>query len=197
MVHPAAVGWTQPVPVLFEPPSQALRNLPSALLDIWPGPLDEIALLALLGTAALLSWPQRREADPDPRSRGVVAAWCALSGLFYFAFPVSVGWLWQLNERYAIAFALFAALLLRPARGLRGALPLLLAAAIALFSSGIAAWQVRGFTSEVDGFDLVLDAAAPGRRLLSLVYDRDSAWAKFTPYIHFGSYYRARKGGLA
>jgi len=110
---------------------------------------------------------------------------------------VAIGWLWQLNARYAIAFALFAALLLRPARGLRGALPLLLAAAVALFSSGVAAWQARGFTREVDGFDLVLGGAAPGRRLLSLVYDHDSAWAKFSPYLHFGSYYRARKGGLA
>ena len=24
-----------------------------------------------------------------------------------------------------------------------------------------------------------------------------SAWAKFSPYLHFGSYYRARKGGVA
>ena len=197
VVHPATVGWTQPVRVLFEPPSQALRDLPSALLDIWPGPLDEIVLLALLAAAALLSWPQSRDADPDPRLRGLAAAWCTLSALLYFAFPVAIGWLWQLNERYAIAFALFAALLLRPARGLRGALPLLLAGAVALFSSGVAAWQARGFTREVDGFDHVLGATAPGRRLLSLVYDHDSAWAKFSPYLHFGSYYRARKGGLA
>ena len=159
---------------------QALRDLPSALLDIWPGSLDEIALFALLAGAAWISCPRPREADLDPRSRGLVAAWCALSALLYFAFPVAIGWLWQLNERYAVAFALFATLLLRPARGLRGALPLLLAAAVALFASGVAAWQVRGFTREVDGFDLVLGAAAPGRRLLYLVYDYGSAWAKFS-----------------
>ncbi len=149
VVHPATVGWTQPVRVLFEPLGASLSNLPGALLDIWPGPLDEVALLALLAAAALLAWPQARDPDPNPRLRGIAAAWCALSALLYFAFPVAIGWLWQLNERYAIAFALLAPLLLRPARGLRGALPLLLVAAAGLFSAD------------------------------------------------FGSYYRARNGGLA
>jgi len=197
VVHPATVGWTQPMRVLFEPLGNALRDLPGALLDIWPGPYDEIVLLALLAAAALLAWPQARDPEVSPRLRGVAAAWCALAALLYLAFPVAIGWLWQLNERYAIAFALLAALLLRPARGVRGALPLLLVAAASLFSAGVAAGQMRGFTREVDGFDRVLEAAAPGRRLLSLVYEHDSAWAKFSPYLHFGSYYRARKGGVA
>ena len=197
VVHPATVGWTQPMRVLFEPLGNALRNLPGALLDIWPGPYDEIVLLALLAAAALLGWPQSRDLDASPRLRGVAAAWCALAALLYLAFPVAIGWLWQLNERYAIAFALLAVLLLRPARGARGAVPLLVVAAASLFSAGVAAGQIGGFTREVDGFDTVLEAAAPGKRLLSLVYEHDSAWARFSPYLHFGSYYRARKGGVA
>jgi hypothetical protein len=197
VVHPDTVGWTQPMRVLFEPPGAALSNVPAALLDIWPGDWDELLLLVLLGAAALLAWPQRRDPEEDPRLRGLVAAWCAVAALLYFAFPVAIGWLWQLNERYAIAFALFAPLLLRPVRGVRGALPLLVVAAAGLFSAGLAARQVRGFSSEVDGFDRVLDAAAPGRRVLSLIYEHDSPWAKFSPYLHFGSYYRARKGGLS
>jgi hypothetical protein len=32
---------------------------------------------------------------------------------------------------------------------------------------------------------------------LTLVYDRGSRTAKFVPYLHFGSYYRARGGGVA
>jgi len=197
VIHPAAVGWTQPTRVLFEPLSQALGNVPAALLDIWPGDWDEVVLLALLGAAAVLAWPQRRDVEDEPRLRGIVAAWCALAASLYFAFPVAIGWLWQLNERYAIAFALFAPLLLRPVRGIRGALPLAVVAAAGLFSAGLAARQVRGFSGEVDGFDRVLEAATPGRRVLALVWEHDSAWAKFSPYLHFGSYYRARKGGLA
>jgi len=197
VVHPDAVGWTQPTRILFEPLGQALQNLPSALLDIWPGSEDELVLLALIGAAAVLAWPQTRDPEATSRLRGLAAGWCTLAALLYFAFPVAIGWLWQLNERYAIALALLAPLLLRPARGLRGAVPLLLVAAASRFSAGVAARQIRGFSREVGGFDRVLGVAAPGRRLLSLVYDHDSAWAKFSPYLHFGSYYRARKGGIA
>ena len=197
VIHPEKVGWTHPMEIRFEAPSDALRNLPSALLDIWPGTQDDLVLLALIGAAALLAWPQPRDPDADARLRGLAAGWCALAAFLYFAFPVSIGWLWQLNERYAIALALLAPLLLRPARGLRGALPLVLVAAASLFSAGIAGRQIRGFSREVEGFDRVLDATEPGRRLLSLIYGRDSAWAKFSPYLHFGSYYRARKGGIA
>ena len=154
-------------------------------------------LLALLAAAAAIAWPRRRGQDANAGPRGIAAAWCALAAALYFAFPISVGWLWQLNERYAIAFALLLPLLLRPAPGLRGSAPLLAVAAAGLFSAGLAAQHIRGFSAEVDGFDRVLEAAAPGQRLLSLIYERGSAWAKFSPYLHFGSYYRARKGGVA
>src|SRR5207248_11782410 len=115
----------------------------------------------------------------------------------YFAFPISIGWLWQLNERYAIAFALLAPLLLRPVRGVRGAVPLLLVAAAGLACAGVGVRHIRAFSNEAAGFDKLLDAMDPGRRVISLVWVRGSAWAKFNPYMHFHSYYRARKGGVA
>src|SRR5713101_5300929 len=52
---------------LLEPLGNALRDLPGALLDIWPGPYDEIVLLALLAAAALLAWPQARDPEVSPR----------------------------------------------------------------------------------------------------------------------------------
>ncbi|HWE23848.1 MAG TPA: hypothetical protein VG496_07895 [Myxococcales bacterium] len=197
VVHPAQVGWQAPLTTVFEPPGEALSNLPAALLDIWPGAKDEAVLLALILAAVLLAWPQPREADDNWSRRSVAGIWCAMAALLYFAFPLAIGWLWQLNERYAIAFALLAPLLLRPMRGLRGAAPLLLVAAAGFFSAGTASQHIRGFTTEVDGFDGVLDAAAPGGRLIGLMYERGSAFAKFSPYLQFAAYYRARKGGVA
>jgi hypothetical protein len=135
VVHPQAVGWTQPMSVAFEQPAVALRNLTDALLDIWHGSEDELCLLALIAAAALLAWPQRREPEEAPFRRGLVAAWVAMAVLLYFCFPVSIGWLWQLNERYALIFALLLPALLRPARGLRGAAPLLLVAATSFFAA--------------------------------------------------------------
>jgi hypothetical protein len=88
-------------------------------------------------------------------------------------------------------------LLLRPVRGLRGAIPLLLVAATGLFSAGTASQHIRAFTEEVNGFDEVIGATAPGKRLIGLIFDRHSDYAKFNPYLQFAGYYRARKGGVA
>jgi len=58
--------------------------------------------------------------------------------------------MWQLNERYALLFALLAPALLRPARGLRGAAPLLLVAATGLFAAANAGANIRAFDRESD-----------------------------------------------
>jgi len=199
VVHPHSVGWDQPVGIQFEEPAQALKNVSDALLDIWHGSLDELCLLALFAAAALLAWPQTRPAeDPaQPWRRSVAASWLAFAVLLYFAFPNAIGWLWQLNERYALLAALLLPLLLRPARGLRGAAPLVLVAATSLLAAGNALVQIRNFESEVGPFDAVLSAAKPGRRLFSMMYEQNSRFAKFSPFLHFGSYYRARLGGVA
>jgi hypothetical protein len=197
VVHPQSVGWHQPMGVYWEEPATALRNLVDALLDIWRGPEDEWCLLALLAAAALLAWPQRRDPDQDPWRRGMVAAWVALAGLLYLAFPISIGWMWQLNERYALVLALLAPVLLRPARGLRGATPLLLVAATGLFAAATAFGNARAFDREVGPFDSVLARAQPGRRLIGMMFEQNSRYAKFSAFLHFQAYYRARMGGVA
>jgi len=197
VMHPQSVGWRQPMAVAFDEPAAALHNITDALLDIWRGPEDEWCLLALLSAAALLAWPQQRDQEADPWKRGLVAAWAALAALLYFAFPVSVGWLWQLNERYALVFALLAPALLRPSRGLRGGGPLLLVAATGLFAAGIAVSNIRAFDREVGPFDEVLAQAQPGRRLIGMIFEQNSRHAKFSAFLHYQAYYRARMGGVA
>ncbi|MGZ6143093.1 MAG: hypothetical protein ACXWLM_07125, partial [Myxococcales bacterium] len=162
VAHPQMVGWRQPMSLYWEAPATALRNVFDALLDIWRGPEDEWCLLALLAAAALLAWPQRREPEEHPWRRGLVAVWLAWAALLYLAFPVSIGWMWQLNERYALIFALLVPALLRPARRLPGAIPLLLVAATALFAAGSAWANARAFEREVGPFDQVLARARPG-----------------------------------
>jgi hypothetical protein len=196
VVHPHEVGWTQPMRVAFEDPAVAIHDVTDALLDIWRGPDDEFCFLALLAAAALLAWPQKRSED-DPWRRGLVAAWVSFAVLLYFCFPVSIGWLWQLNERYALVFALLLPVLLRPSRGLRGAAPLLLVAATSFFSASIAIQNFRGFEQEVGAFDEVLAQAQPGRRLIGMIFDQNSRYAKFSAFLHYASYYRARMGGVA
>jgi hypothetical protein len=197
VVHPQVVGWRQPMAVAWEEPATSLRNLTDALLDIWRGSNDELCLLFLIGAAALLAWPQRREPEEHPWRRGLVAVWIGWAALLYLAFPISIGWMWQLNERYALVFALLLPALLRPARGLRGTLPLLLVAFTALFAAGTAVANVRGFEHEVGPFDEVLAHAQPGRRLIGMIFEQNSRYAKFSAFLHFHAYYRARMGGVA
>jgi hypothetical protein len=200
VVRPSTVGWTQPMVTSWEDIDTALKNLPDALMDIWHGPQDEWCLLALITAAALLAWPQKRD-EAEPRGltlrRGVAALWIAFAALLYFAFPVSIGWLWQLNERYALIFVLLVPLLLKPVRGWRGAMPLVLVAATGLFAAGNAQVVFRGFEREVGNFDRVLDQTEPGKHLVSMIFEQNSRVAKFSPFLHYGSYYRARKGGVA
>src|SRR5207302_932235 len=135
--------------------------------------------------------------EEHPWRRGVVAVWLAWAAVLYLAFPVSIGWMWQLNERYALLFALLVPALLRPARGLRGAVPLLLVAATAFFAAGTALTNIRAFEREVGPFDEVLARAQPGRRLIGMIFEQNSRYAKFSAFLHFQAYYRARMGGLA
>ena len=197
VVHPQSVGWRQPMSVAFEEPATALKNVTDALMDIWHGGDDELCFIGLLVAAALLSWPQQREPDENTWRRGLVAAWVALAVGLYFLFPVSIGWLWQLNERYALVFALLLPALLRPARGLKGAVPLLLVAAIAFFTAGTAVANFRSFEREVGPFDEVMAQAKPGRRLIGMIFEQNSRYAKFSAFLHYASYYRARLGGVS
>ena len=198
VVNPSSVGWTAPRAIGFEDVGAALRNLPAALLEMWNSGQDDWILLALIAAAALIAWPGEREAE-DPKQRlrrGIAAAWIVWAWVLYFFFPKSIGWLWQLNERYAILAALLLPLLLRPLRGLRGAVPLLLVAVIAACSGALAESKIVDFDREVGGFDALLAKAQPGRRMIGLIYDSGSNVARFSPYLHYASLYRARSGGL-
>jgi hypothetical protein len=197
VVHPQSVGWHQPMAVGFEDPAVALKNVSDALMDIWRGREDELCFIALIAAAALLAWPQQKEPDENPWRRGIVAAWVALAVALYFLFPVSIGWLWQLNERYALVFALLLPALLRPARGLKGAAPLLLVA-VTTFGTAAVAWDnFRAFEREVGPFDEVMAQAQPGKKLIGMMFEQNSRYAKFSAFLHYASYYRARDGGVS
>jgi hypothetical protein len=121
----------------------------------------------------------------------------ALAVGLYFLFPVSIGWLWQLNERYALVCALLLPALLRPAKGLHGAAPLLLVAAVSFATAGVALDNFRSFEREVGPFDEVMAQAQPGRKLIGMMFDQNSRYAKFSAFLHYASYYRARDGGVS
>jgi hypothetical protein len=96
-----------------------------------------------------------------------------------------------------LAFVVLSAPALAPGR----ATSALLAAAVALqvaYGAKLSAVH-RAFDAEAEAaqLDQVLRAAEPGRRLLSLIPDRQSQEVQFQAYQHFGMYYQVERGGRA
>src|SRR5205823_4595115 len=57
--------------------------------------------------------------------------------------------------------------------------------------------NIRAFEREVGPFDSVLARAQPGRRMIGMIFEQNSRFAKFSAFLHFHAYYRARMGGVA
>jgi hypothetical protein len=70
-----------------------------------------------------------------------------------------------------------------------------------MFAAGVAAigntaWHWMRFDSEVGAFDEALAHVVPNRRVVALIYDPRSLASRFSPFLHFGSYYQLEKGGV-
>ncbi|HEX9602805.1 MAG TPA: hypothetical protein VF973_03565 [Myxococcales bacterium] len=123
----------------------------------------------------------------------------ACLGFASLAVPETVGAAGSLHLRAIplLAFVFLSAPALAPGRVTSA----LLAAAVALqlaYDARLAA-VYRAFDAEAEAPQLeqVLRAAEPGRRLLSLVADRQSHQVQFQAYQHFGMYYQVERGGRA
>ena len=181
------------------PTWQPMRDRVLDLLRFWnvlAGHADEAFVAAIL-----LCWASAALIPGRPRE----ARWWRLpllaAGLLaaYFAVPESLGAAGSLHLRAIplLTFLLLSAPALAPGR-LTSAL---LAAAIAVqlgYDARLLAVH-RDFEAEAEAPQLeqVLRAAEPGRRLLSLVADRQSRLVQFQAYQHFGMYYEVERGGRA
>ena len=176
-----------------------LARLPSQLLDLYPDGSGHLLLAALAACALWAAWPDPARA-PDAkatRGAGALAGLAAGALVAYLVLPESYGWVWPFCERFAVVAALFLPMLARPLPGWRGRAPLAAAAVVALATSWTAVRHFRAFSAEADGFGELLARAAPAKKLVALVSDRGSPEVRFSPFLHFGSYYQARSGGIA
>lgn len=116
-------------------------------------------------------------------------------GIFLFG-PVYAFGHALIAQRLSI-FILIAALLVFPATDSRwrrfvgrGALVILTGAWL-----GIVHARFQGFDSEMRGFKDVLESAAPNRRLLSLIFDKQSQFVPNHPFNLVSGWYQMEKGG--
>jgi hypothetical protein len=188
----AAVGSTA---AHWQPLRERVLDL-ARLGNVLAGHADEmfVGLLFALWAAVVLV-PGRPSQPRWWRLPLLVAA----VGAVYFAVPESFGAAGSMHLR---ALPLLAALLLSAPLIAPGRITsMLLAFAVVLqvaYDAKLAS-AYRAFEAEAEGPQLeqVLRQAEPGKRLLSLVHERQSRIVQGQAYQHFGMYYQVERGGRA
>jgi hypothetical protein len=177
--------------------SAAIADVPNWFIDVLRDNSDEtvaIALALLVVAAMGLSLGDRNTSKPVARAYAILPLACVV---LYFKLPGGHGYIWLIAQRFPILFAMTAIPLVPMPRGARGAV--VTAAALAL---GICATVntcqhfIRFEREEVADVDDAIDAMEPGRRVCALIYDKGSAIVNNVPFLHYGSYYQAAKGGV-
>ncbi len=175
----------------------ALRGLPS-----WARPGTGTVAGAGAGAGTVAGAGLMPEPEPEPVPAPVSLAPEAiliLSLALYLFAPHSYKLIAPINHRFLpLALALLPAL--GPFRLPRG-LP---AVALGLGLLGLS-WktaqvhheELAHLSEEFGEIDQALAHTPPGKRLLGLVYDRDSAFTNMPTWLHAHQYYQARVGGSA
>lgn len=203
----AALGadGTGPQPT-YASASEALRDLPNWVTDIFQGERDAQLFLATLALFVLAvgfgARPSSGDEGPTPdealrgslaRRLGVLAP---LALVLYFVTPTGYDWIWPISARFPLLALLFVVPVL-PAP--RRSLGVVLAAALALTSVLTFVEAGERFVAferdEVGEFDEALAAIPAGRRVAGLIGDKYSQHAKFAAFLHYVAYYQAEKGG--
>lgn len=164
--------------------------------NVLAGHADELfvlALLVLFAAAVLVRGGERQERAFR------LPLLAALTLVGYFVAPFDIGYMGFIEHRALpfLAVLIIASPALAPGR-LTSAL---CAAAVALqlvYDAKLAV-TYRAFDAEAQVAELhqVLAAAAPGKRLVALIWNQDSRVVQFQPYLHFGAYAEVQRGGRA
>src|SRR4051812_13427283 len=162
--------------------------------NVIAGRADEVfvAALAVLFVGAALVGPRPRI---DRAYRVPLLAAMTLAA--YFAAPFDIGYMGYIEQRALPFLALLV--IASPALAPRRAVTLLCAAAVALqlaYAAGLSS-TYRAFDRAAEIVPLTpgLRAPRPGKALIALVPEQNSAVMQFQPYMHFGAYYEVLRGG--
>ncbi len=184
--------------VRFSSTMYLVRSLPGWMHDFWRSNIDDVAGVIAWGLLGVLFLRRARAPEsPSPADRAALVL-----GFFplvlYFVTPNQVSFAFILDLRLAPLVGVLAPLVVRVRRDRVSDVAIAGMAAVAFVVGAHSAWQTHRFErEEAASFDRVMVNLPRGKKLVTLVFDRESRRANITPFIHFGSYYSARYGGVS
>lgn len=176
---------------------ERLNALPRWTVDIFRDGTNAryVVALALVGLVAIgLSF---RNSDRPTRALRAVIAILIVCVLLYLSTGSMLGDVWLLCERFPVPAMLMVIALWPMPQGRRGWIVTGLALLVGASSIvNVCTHFVRFQLEEVGDIDGAIDAMEPRKRVCALIFDKGSTIVDDVPFLHFGSYYQARKGGL-
>lgn len=183
--------------VRFLKTSLLVETLFGWMHDVWTATFDERGARAMWAMVALL-FVATKNGTRSRRTRTVALLLASLGFIAYFTLPNQVSYAFILDLRMAPYVGLLAVLVIARRRGTwANAVGIGLFATNVVFAFGASREMLAFERDEARHFDLVLRNLPRGKRLLTLVFQNTSERVIITPFVHFGSYYRARYGGVA
>jgi hypothetical protein len=117
--------------------------------------------------------------------------------ILYFTTGDMLGDVWLFSQRFPVPAMIAVIPLLRMPKGARGVVVSALALWVGTSSIvNVCTHFIRFEREEVGDFDTAIDKLAPRSHVAALIYDKSSSIVNDVPFLHFGSYYQAHKGGV-
>jgi hypothetical protein len=183
-----------------KPVNAALADVHFWLVDIFQDTSDDVLFigLCLLMVLALgMSLGERDRAKKVGRLYALLPIVCVV---LYFRSTEGHGYIWLIAQRFPILFFITLIPVLRFPSGWRGHAVAGLAIALAAATTiNTCKHFIQFQLDEVGDIDGALAQMAPKKRVCALIYDKGSHKVvnnQWSPFLHFGSYYQAQKGGV-
>lgn len=176
---------------------EGMARLPQWSIDVFRDSTDEWHFIALVVVALLavgLAQGDPDRAKPAARALVLIPIACAV---LYFTTGDSLGDVWLFSQRFPVPAMMSVIPLMRIPRGARGVLVTALVLAVGVSSTlNTCRHFIQFEREEVGDIDGAIDAMAPRSHVAALIYDKSSNLVNDVPFLHFGSYYQAEKGGV-
>jgi hypothetical protein len=180
-----------------QPFLEGFRNVAQWTCDVFRDDTDEITWIlfaALVLVAVGLGQGARENVRSEIRAFIVVPILCLA---LYFLTGSMLGDVWLFSERFPVPALMTAIPFIPMRRGWSGYAVTGLALVLAVHATvNVCKHFIQFQLEEVGDIDGALEHMAPDKHVAALIFDRGSSVVNMAPFLHFGSYYQADKGGV-